>query len=292
MLPPAGFPPLPYIRTVRTSLIAGSAVFMHYCATDSALIARRHKIKRIDSRAENRQNNEVEKVDSMTFCVFVLREAQIMRTTLLVLLAASAMVLAGCASGESYVKPGFEFAQIEEVAVVDVQGDVRNEAVKNQIADFFNMELLKKGYTPVERAHIQTLLKEQEFQSSEMTSQVGMAKAGEILNVPAVMMVSIPNFGEEISVTAKMVDVQSGSILWMGTGEGNTGRTLGTIFGAAAGAAAGAAVSGRDDRVIGGVAGGVMGGVAGRALSPQKAKKVKEVVGKICKSLPQRTAGK
>jgi len=202
------------------------------------------------------------------------------------------MLIGGCSSGESYVKAGFDFATLDKVAVVDVQGDVESEAAKNQIADFFGMELLKRGYSPIDRAHVQTLLKEQQFQASDLTTQEGAARAGLILNVPTVLVVSIPDFGDEMSMTAKMLEVETGGVLWMASGSGSTGRTLATIFGAAAGAWAGIGASGKDDELAGGVAGGVLGGVAGRALSPQKAKQVKKVVKKMCKSLPSKLSRK
>ena len=96
-----------------------------------------------------------------------------------------------------------------------------------------------------------------------------------------------------MSMTAKMIDVEDGSILWAGSGLGSTGRSLATILGAAGGAAAGVVVAGgdTDDRTMGGIAGGVLVGVAGRALSPQKAQKAQEMIKKICKSPPHRYPG-
>jgi hypothetical protein len=202
------------------------------------------------------------------------------------------MLIGGCSSGESYAKAGYDFTKLDKVAVVDVQGDINSEPAKNQIADFFAMELLKKGFAPVERAQVQTLLKEHQFQVSGLTSSEGAARAGKILNVPAILVVNIPNFGEEMSMTAKMINVEDGGILWMGSGSGRTGTLLSTIFGTAAGAGAGAAagkaVGGNDSTAIGAVAGGVLGGVTGHELSPQKAEKAQEIIKKICKSLPSR----
>ena len=211
-------------------------------------------------------------------------------------LLCAALLVAGCASseGESHMRLGYDFTKVEKVAVIDVSGAVAGEAVKDQIRDFFAMELVKKGYAPVERARIQTVLKEQKFQASDITSDQGAAKAGQILNVPAVMLVNIPDYKEsKMSMTAKMIDVQDGSILWIGSGTGSTGKGLSTIVGAAAGAAAGAVVAGGDsgDRAVGAVAGGVLGGLAGRALSPQQAKQVQKIIKKVCESLPSRVVG-
>jgi len=203
-------------------------------------------------------------------------------------LVAAVFLLSGCPSSESYSRSGYNFAELDKVAVLDVQGQLKSEASKNQIADFFSMELLKKGYSPIERTQVQSILTEQQFQASEVTRADEAAQAGRILNVPAVLLVNVPAFGENISITAKLIDVEDGSILWMGTGTGTTGKLLSTIAGAATGAAVGVATTGDDDQVIGGVAGGVLGGVAGRALSPQETKKAKEIISMICKDLPQR----
>ena len=211
-----------------------------------------------------------------------------MKSSIAILLAVVALTAAGCATGESYFRVGYDFSQIDKVAVVDVFGGVTSDSARNQISDFFVMELLKKGYAPIERAHVQALLKEQEFQASEITSPKGVAKAGKILNVPTIIVVNIPKFSEEISITAKMVDVEDGSILWMGSGSGRTGRTLGTIVGVTAGAVAGAVVAGEGNEAAGAIAGGVLGGVAGQALSPQQARETQKIIKKLCQSLPLR----
>jgi len=214
-----------------------------------------------------------------------------MRTVCLCTLL-GALVVGGCATGkgESYSRAGFNFSTLDKIAVLEVSGSVRGDAVKNQIGDFFSMELMKRGYTPVERAQVQALLKEQQFQSSGVTSDQDAAKAGRILNVPAVMLINIPTYKEEINMTAKIVSVEDGSVLWIGNGSGSTGKTFSTILGVAAGAAVGATVAGGDtrDRVAGGIIGGVLGGVAGQALSPQQAEQVQKIIKKVCESMPPR----
>jgi hypothetical protein len=199
---------------------------------------------------------------------------------------------AGCASseGESYAAAGYNFSSLDKVAIVEVTGRIYGEAVKNQIASMFEMELLKKGYTVVERSRVKAVLKEQEFQGSDITSAEGRAKVSEIFNVPAIMVIDIPKYSEKMSMTAKLIDVQTGAVLWIGSGSGTTGKTASTILGAVAGAAAGAVIAGGDssDRVLGGVIGGVAGGAAGNMLSPDQEKQVRKVVGKVMESMPAR----
>jgi hypothetical protein len=203
------------------------------------------------------------------------------------------LLAAGCASseGESYAVAGYDFGSLDKVAIVDVTGRVYGDAVKNQIGNLFTLQLMKKGYRVIERSQVQTLLKEQEFQASDLTSQDSAARAGRILNVPAVMMIDIPKYKDgKMEMSAKLVDVEDATILWLGTGYGDTGKGLATFVGAAAGAALGAVVAGGDssDRVVGGVAGGVLGGVAGNALSPDQVEQVRKVVEDVAKDLPSR----
>ena len=211
-----------------------------------------------------------------------------MRTICITLLATAILMTTGCTTTESQARKGYDFSTLDKVAVISVEGLLKGEAAKNQISDFMVLELLKKGYAPVERSQVQSILKEHEFQASDLTSNVGAAQAGKILNVPAVIIINVPKFGSEMSMTAKLVDVEDGSILWIGSGTGSTGKMLGTIAGAAVGVVAGVAVSGDNDRNIGGVAGGVLGGVAGQAMAPQEATKAKEIIEKMCQDLPTR----
>ena len=211
-----------------------------------------------------------------------------MKTVTLYVLVGFLAIITGCrATGESYYQAGYDFNKLK-VAVLDVTGQTLSEAARNQIADFFAMELLKRGFAPVERAQVQSLLKEQKFQVSGQTSTDDAARAGRILNVPAVILINIPVYDENISMTAKMVNVEDASIMWAGSGSGSTGRILSTIFGAAAGAGAGAVVAGEGHREVGGIAGGVLGGAAGYGLSPQQAEQFQKIIKKVCDNLPAR----
>lgn len=203
------------------------------------------------------------------------------------------LLIAGCATseGESYAMAGYDFSGLNKIAIVDVSGKIYGDTVKNEVANLFTMEMMKKGYAVIERsAALNKIREEQEFQASDLTSPEDAARAGRILNVPAVLMINIPKYKSKMEMTAKLVEVETASILWIGSGSGNTNRGLATVVGAGLGAAAGAVIAGGDtnDRVIGGVIGGAAGGVAGYALSPEQRKQVKKVIAKVCEDLPPR----
>ena len=192
------------------------------------------------------------------------------------------LFIGGCASGraESHFRAGYNFSMLDSVAIVAVEGALTSQAAKNQIAEYFEMELLKKGYAPKEWSNIAAALEEEEVQAEDLGTEAGLAEAAEIINVPAILIVNIPHFGNEIFITAKMVDVADGSVLWIGSGSSNTGGWLG--FGNGAGAS-------QENELFGGVPGGVMsGGVAAYALSPQEAEQVQRLIRRMCNTLPSR----
>lgn len=200
----------------------------------------------------------------------------------------------GCSKGEGSFLQGYDFSSIDKVAVIDVVGETKSESVKTQIANFFEMELLEKGYSPVERAQVQLLLKEQEFQRSAVTPEENAVAAGRILNVPVVMLISIPKFGENINMTAKLLDVEDGRVLWISSGTARTGKILTTVAGAAVGAVVGS-VAGeaidKDAGTTGAVVGGVLGGATAYTLSPQTAERARKAIDKMCKTMPARGVG-
>ncbi len=202
-----------------------------------------------------------------------------MRTTLCMSIV-TVLLIGGCSTQDSSYRPDYNFGEVDKIAIVAIEGAVRSEAAKNQIADLFMMELLKKGYAPVERAQVKALLMEQELQSTDLTSAEGAVEAGLILEVPAVFIVNIPHFGENISMTAKLMDVNDGIILWMGRGEGKGGRSLLNVFGIGAGAGS------EDDALLADFDGGLLDSGTGQPLSPQETNNMQSIIKRICHSLP------
>ena len=184
------------------------------------------------------------------------------------------LFVGGCASGraESHFRAGYNFGMLDSVAVVAVEGALQSELAKNQIAEYFEMELLKKGYAPKEWTSVAAALKDEQVEASDLDTDEGVAEAGEIINVPAIIIVNIPHFGDEIFINAKMVDVADGSVLWIGSG---TSKTDG-IFDFGGG--------GQQSELFG----GVMGTMPAYGLSPKEAEKVQRLIRRMCSTLPSR----
>jgi hypothetical protein len=154
------------------------------------------------------------------------------------------------------------------------------------------MELLKRGYNVVERTQVQKILNEQGFQTSGATSALDPAEMGRILNVAAILIVNVPQLGEHISMTAKMVEVETGSIVWMGEGTGKAAGGVGTLTGALIGAGAGAAIGHQVDQgtgtTAGAIGGGLAGGAAGHVLEPTQAQALRKVIVNVASGIPRK----
>ena len=197
------------------------------------------------------------------------------------------LMLLGCATGESTISPAFHDIEPEKVALVDISGDIRGDAPKNQVEDFFIAEMLEKGYRVIERSRVNKVLDVQDFQRSDRTTESEASQIGKILNVPVVVTLDANVEDEKVSVTGKMIDVETAEILWVGTGRGGSGESLATVGGAITGALLGSQVGKGSGKVAGGIAGGVLGGAAGKELSPQTAKIVQDAIEQMVKELPE-----
>ena len=210
------------------------------------------------------------------------------------LIALLALMVTACASvsGSGQYNQTYDFSSIERTAVVSVEG-IGGDAARDQIASMFNQALLGLGYSPIERSQINAVLEEQDFSRSAVTSASGAAQAGRILNVDSVVLVNLPEFGDNMSMSAQMIDVEDGTILWSASGSARTGadmtRRAGQLLGAIGGGIIGAEVGGDSTgAVVGGVGGAVGGDILGDRLSKQRQEQAAVLVDQLTQSLPMR----
>ena len=206
-----------------------------------------------------------------------------MKIVLNILLIA-VLLICGCRSQqESSFRAGYDFSGVNKVAIVSVEGAVSSEAAKDEIADFFSIELLEKGYAPMGRAQVRASLAEQEVvdEITDLTTPEGAVAAGMALDVPAVLTIRIPHFGDEVSISVTMIDVEDRSILWLATGTGGGGGGF-SMFRSKSG-------GNKDEGLLGPLMGDVMGSTD-QPLSPEDAERAQRIVKKMCRSLPTKQA--
>jgi hypothetical protein len=195
------------------------------------------------------------------------------------------LLIGGCRSQqESSFRAGYDFSGVNKVAIVSVEGAVSSEVAKDEIADFFAIELLERGYAPMGRAQVRASLTEQETEEAiaNLSTPEGAVAAGLALDVPAVLTIKIPHFGDEISISATIIDVEDHSILWLATDTGRGGIGFTSIFRSKSG-------SSRDEGLLGPVMGDAMG-PTDQPLSPRDAERAQRIIKKMCRSLPTKQA--
>jgi hypothetical protein len=204
--------------------------------------------------------------------------------TVINILVIAVLLICGCRSQqESSFRAGYDFSGVTKVAIVSVEGALPSEMAKDEIADFFAIELLERGYAPMGRAQVRASLAEQETDDeiSDLTTPEGAVAAGMALDIPVVLTIKIPHFGDEISITATMIDVEDGSILWLATGPGGGGGGF-SMFRSKSGGS-------KEDGLLGPLMGDVMGSTD-QPLSPEDAERAQRIVTKMCRSLPTKQA--
>lgn len=209
------------------------------------------------------------------------------RVLSIMLLGMAVIWFTGCSRVDSVRKKGFDFSTIKKTAVVSVTGDLRAARTRRQVATLVQKELIRKGYGVIERKEMNTILEEQKFQRSDITTTDGAARVGRVLNIPVAVMTDIEVQRDRVDMTMKMVDVETGEIVWLGETTGHSGRTLATFGGAVVGAAAGVAAGGDNTgRIAGGIVGGALGGAAGYTLTDSETDLVRKMIEKIGTVMP------
>lgn len=111
--------------------------------------------------------------------------------------------------------PGADFSGIKSIAVVPGKG---LSEVPLPVEDAIGQALLRKGYRMIERATLETLLKEGDFQRDMgLTEEANMARMGKMLNAEAVLIVRVERIGGRgTNFSARMVQVERAEVFWMG----------------------------------------------------------------------------
>ena len=212
--------------------------------------------------------------------------------TALTLLALPALCACASTKGESVFNKNYDLGRIHAIAIVDGNNPTFAVTTRQTLVDTFQYEFMKRGWNVIERSNIEKAIDEMDFQNKDVTSETDRKQLGHVLNVQAITVVNIAKAGDDLSLTAKMIDVETGELIWQGSGEGEVSTGLsaftGALVGAGVGAVAGHNVGSGGNAGAGAVIGGLAGGAVGAALTPAETENAKKVVVKVCEAIPLR----
>ncbi len=111
-------------------------------------------------------------------------------------------------SGKNGAKPSYAFLALST--------DSKNTAVENYVTDALTEATFNTGKIKIfERANLEKILSEQKFQSSGLVNEDTAKAIGNIAGVDYVCYGTIKDLGEQITINARVVDVETGEICAM-----------------------------------------------------------------------------
>jgi hypothetical protein len=154
-------------------------------------------------------------------------------------------LLAGCSAADSVNKfvypppspvravsdPSFNPRELDKVAII-IREDSARGLPYRLMEDEFITALIGKGYKVPSRSDMKAVVREIDFQRSALTD-ADAAKIGKMMNVRAVMIVSVTNYDSvrgqynhmEATLSARLVGVEKSDVLWIGTHSAKTSST-------------------------------------------------------------------
>lgn len=143
-----------------------------------------------------------------------------------------ALFLSSCAVQSTVVKPNYDFKRIKRVAVIEFRDAAYQPNSGSLVSDMFIKYLLRTGYDVIERTELDSILKEHQLSVEGILNRAQTKEFGKISGVDAIITGSIsmlvpdrvfydgatPRFvAAQAGVTCRMIDVETGEILWAGS---------------------------------------------------------------------------
>jgi TolB-like protein len=113
-------------------------------------------------------------------------------------------------------------AALPKVAVLDIsaQKGIDSSVVVPVTETIMEEVVSVRAYVVLDRAYVEQVLKEQEFDASAMVSDKQVAQAGEYLGADYVIAGKVQMLGESYFLVAKMIEVQTGVIVAQSSTQG------------------------------------------------------------------------
>ncbi|MFH1239400.1 MAG: GNA1162 family protein [bacterium] len=144
----------------------------------------------------------------------------------LIIFIISAVLITGCVSSRAAIKSDYDFTKIKRIGVLRFANYSKNVSSGAAVADEFIRQLLIKNINVVERINLDRLIQEQDLNSSGYLNPETAKKAKELLGVDAIITGTVMEYSPrvrrqqsdittaEVSISARMIDVETGSVVW------------------------------------------------------------------------------
>ncbi|MDL1956104.1 MAG: CsgG/HfaB family protein [Candidatus Desulfofervidus auxilii] len=152
------------------------------------------------------------------------------------------LVLLGCGSGvRYYLHPTADISYVKRVAILPLHNFSRDNLAHERIRDVFETELLKlELFEVVDRGEVDAVLRELRIREPSEITPALIKKIGQRLSVQAVFTGSVDEYKTEqsggislaiVAISLKLIDVQSGKVIWQVSASEKGGGILNRLFG-------------------------------------------------------------
>ncbi|MBU2520695.1 MAG: CsgG/HfaB family protein [Proteobacteria bacterium] len=147
----------------------------------------------------------------------------------------------GCKGPMTYLNPSVDFSYIKRVAVAPIINLTNDKFAGEKVMNVVATEILRRGiFDIVEFGEVSKVLREEGMKPDNLVDKQLAARAGKRLNIEAVVIGSVMQYGvsniggssfPEVSISLKLVDVNSYTILWEATHNIKGANILDQLFG-------------------------------------------------------------
>jgi len=147
----------------------------------------------------------------------------------------------GCRHAMTYVHPDVDFSYIKRVAVAPLVNLTNDKFAGTKVMNVVATDILRRGvFDVVEFGEVTRVFREEGLRDPEMLGKDLLARAGRRLKIEAVIAGSVMEYGAsraagssfpEVSVSLKLVDVQTYQILWETTHNVKGSGLMDQLFG-------------------------------------------------------------
>lgn len=130
----------------------------------------------------------------------------------------------GCSGPMTYINPSVDFSYIKRVAVAPIINLTNDKFAGEKVMNVVATEILRRGvFDVVEFGEVSKVLREEGLKQDNLVGKQLAVRAGKRLNIEAIVIGSVMQYGvsnigrssfPEVSISLKLVDVNSYTILW------------------------------------------------------------------------------
>lgn len=150
------------------------------------------------------------------------------------------IVITACATSSEFIRPGINFSKYKRIAILPLSDYYSAPGSGVQVADIISMKMLSTPLQIIDRSQTQKILEEQAIGLSGIIDSKTATEVGKILGVQVFLTGSINKWSStnvniqvvqgappaymdfaRAGITLKLIDAETGEIVWAGSAEGS-----------------------------------------------------------------------